>query len=187
MSFGFDAKATKGYDDVMAAIQAAKDAELLVISSSVKEVHGFRFHGLGRSELADPDSFESYGPGLFWAQRFFDGKSSVSNGDHLLVPMDSRTTASPGGPNEYVFYSDGGWSWSIPYIAGMYALAAQVDSGITPDLFWSLAMKTGRTIMLKNGDKTVSFGKILDPCALISALQNKASKTSRSKAEIDGS
>ena len=28
--------------------------------------------------------------------------------------------------NEYVFYREGGWSWSIPYIAGVYALAAQV-------------------------------------------------------------
>jgi len=62
--------------------------------------------------------------------------------------MDSRTTASFTGISEYVFYREGGWSWSIPYIAGLYALAAQVDPEIPPERFWSLAMETGRTIEL---------------------------------------
>jgi hypothetical protein len=93
--------------------------------------------------------------------------------DHLLVPMDSRTTASPGGPDEYVFYREGGWSWSIPYIAGVYALAAQVKPSITPDEFWSLALETGRTIQLQHNGETIAFGPILDPAALIKSLQTK--------------
>jgi len=85
--------------------------------------------------------------------------------------MDSRTTASPGGVDEYVFYREGGWSWSIPYIAGAYALAAQVKPTITPDEFWQLALQTGRMIELEHEGKVFEFGPILDPIDLVIELQ----------------
>ena len=83
----------------------------------------------------------------------------------------TRTTASPSGIDEYVFYSDGGWSWAIPYIAGLYALAVQVDPTITPDQFWSLAMETADTIELEHDGEVIPFGPIANPGALIEALQ----------------
>jgi hypothetical protein len=49
-------------------------------------------------------------------------------------------------------------------------LAVQVDPKITPERFWALAMKTGRTVEMKDGGKTVSLGPILDPVQLIAAL-----------------
>jgi hypothetical protein len=139
-----------------------------VISSSVEETHGFKFHALGRDPLADPDKFESYRPGMFWAVDFYSGKRF---NDRLLVPMDSRTTAGPHGPQDYVFYRQGGWSWSIPYIAGVYALAAQVNPAITPEAFWFTAMKTGRTIQITYQEESIPFGPILDPGALIEAVR----------------
>ena len=162
-----------GYDELTAAVEAAKSEGMLVVCSSIEQIHGFKFHGLGRSPLADPDGRESYEPGLFWAHIFYAG-SQFS--DRLLVPMDSRTTASPTGNTEYVFYREGGWSWSIPYIAGVYALAAQVNPKITPELFWSQAMKTGRTIALKHDGKTFPFGPILDPVALMNTLQKDTAR-----------
>jgi subtilisin family serine protease len=157
-----------GYAEITAATQAAKDAGMLVICSSVEEVHGFKFHALGREPLADPDQFGSYEPGLWWAQQFYNGRQFS---DRLLVPMDSRTTASPGGVDEYVFYRQGGWSWSIPYIAGAYALAAQVKPKITPDEFWQLALQTGQTIELEHDGQVIKFGPILDPASLVTELQ----------------
>jgi hypothetical protein len=159
---------SKGYDEITAATNEAKAAGMLVICSSVEQVHGLAFNGLGRAPLADPDKFASYEPGLFWAKSF-----GQPLGTRLYVPMDSRTTASPGGNDEYVFYREGGWSWSIPYIAGVYALAAQVDPTITPDRFWELALQTGRTIELQRDGKTVPLGPILDPVALIDALEKR--------------
>jgi hypothetical protein len=152
-----------GYDEMTAAANAAKAAGMLVVSSSIEEVHGLKFHGLGRQPLADPDAHASYEPGLWWASRFTGAP------DRLLVPMDSRTTAGPGGPEEYVFYRQGGWSWSIPYIAGLYALAAQVDPAITPERFWATAMKSGRTVYWKGRP----LGPIADPEALVRALHPK--------------
>jgi hypothetical protein len=162
ISFGW-AFGQRGYLEVTAAAQKAKAAGLLVICSSTLEVHGFKFHGLGRDLMSNPDDFASYRP-VRWLTSLY------ANHDCLLVPMDARATASPTGKGEYAFYGDGGWSWAIPYIAGMYALAAQVDPQITPERFWALALKTGRTIETKDGGKTGSLGPILDPVALIAAL-----------------
>jgi beta-lactamase regulating signal transducer with metallopeptidase domain len=161
-----------GYDDIMAACEEAKAEGIFVVSCSLDRVYGFNFAGLGRNPLAIPDSFESYEPGLFWAKGFYNGRTGFGSG-YLLVPMDSRTTASPAGSDEYVFYRQGGLSWSVPYIAGVYTLAVQVEPEITPERFWNLAMKTGRTIELEHKGERHSFGLIIDPVALISALQKK--------------
>jgi hypothetical protein len=157
-------------EEVMEAIEAAKNEGMLVICSSVEDIHGFKFHGLGRDPLADPDRFESYRPGLWWAEDFYEGQLFF---DRLMVPMDSRTTASPHGSNEYAFYRQGGWSWSIPYIAGIYTLAAQVQPDITPEHFWYLAMSTGRFIDIEYDGGIIPFGPIVDPISLIRAVQAK--------------
>jgi len=167
MSIGWS-PGDKGLDEIRAAAEAARKAGLLVICSSVEDVHGFRFHGLGRTPTADPNDVESYGPGLWWAEQFYAGQLP---GTTLLVPMDSRTTASPSGSEDYVFYRSGGWSWSIPYIAGAYALAAQVRPEITPDEFWSTALQTGTTIEVQHDGRAFSLGPILNPEALIAALR----------------
>jgi hypothetical protein len=153
----------KGYPEISEAVRKAKAAGMLVICSSVEEVHGFKFHGLGRDPASNPDDFASYQPARW-------GTFMYANRDRLLVPMDERTTASPTGKGEYAFYGEGGWSWAIPYIAGVYALAVQVDPKITPERFWALAMKTGHTLERKDSANSGSLGPILDPVALIAAL-----------------
>jgi hypothetical protein len=85
--------------------------------------------------------------------------------------MDARTTASPTGIEDYVYYRQGGWSWSIPYLAGMYALAAQVKPEITPEEFWQTALNTGRTIQLQHEGKEYEFGVLLDPQALMETIK----------------
>lgn len=159
-----------GYDEITAAVSEAREAGIFVVSSSLSETYGLHFHGMGRKPTADPNAFQSYEPGLFWQSYFYlDG----IHADTLLIPMDSRTTASEQGNRQYVFYREGGWSWSIPYIAGMYALATQVKPDVTPELFWETALQTGKTIQLQHDGKEFEFGVILDPQALIKALQSK--------------
>lgn len=162
----------KGYNEITAAVRSAKTAGILVVSSSIEQTHGLKFHGLGRRPLADPNLFESFEPGLFWAGRFYSDSRRPAS-DRLLVPMDSRTTASHTGTDEYVFYREGGWSWSIPYIAGLYALAAQANPAITPKRFWLRTMTTGRTIELTRDGRNIRFGPIADPVALIDSLQRR--------------
>jgi hypothetical protein len=164
-----------GYTEIITAVKEASANGIFVISSSLGQTHGLYFHGLGREPLSDPNKFEFYLPGIWWAKNFYAGMplnySDAPSIQTLLVPMDSRTTASPTGTEDYVFYREGGWSWSIPYLAGTYALAVQVKPDITPEEFWAAALETGRTIQITHEGKEYSFGVILDPQALIAALQ----------------
>jgi hypothetical protein len=161
-------KSKKGYDDINAAVNEAKVAGVFVVSCSLEETYGLVFHGLGRNPLADPDQFNAYEPGLWWSKDFYKTGKLASG---LLVPMDARTTASPTGTEDYVYYRNGGFSWVVPYIAGMYALAAQARPDVTPEQFWKLAMETGQTIQVEHEGKSYSLGPILDAQALIAALQ----------------
>jgi hypothetical protein len=166
----------KGYKELNDAVNEAKKTGLFVISSSLGRTHGLYFQGLGRFPLNDPNEFESYGPGAWWKKAFFSGQP-LSNypwsapAPMLLVPMDSRTIASPTGTEDYVFYREGGWSWAIPYLAGMYALSAQVKPEITPDEFWEIALRTGKTIKIRHNGQDYELGIILNPHALIDALK----------------
>ncbi len=85
--------------------------------------------------------------------------------------MDARTTASATGPREYEFGATAGISWAIPYQAGLYALAEQVDPAIAPARFLSLERQTGRTVEVERGGKRMALGPIVDPAALIAAVQ----------------
>jgi len=161
----------EGYQEMMEAVQKAQAAGILTVCVHGPDLReGFDLSALGRSPLADPDVFESYQPGIFLTKFFWAGPSSPS-GKSLWVPMDSRTTASPGATDQYVFYGIGGMSWAVPYVAGVYALAVQADPAITPERFWALAVRTGRTIELKRGGMTKRLGPIVDPVRLIGAIQ----------------
>lgn len=102
--------------------------------------------------------------------RFLEGNNIK---DMLLIPMDSRTTASPTGEDDYVFYRSGGWSWSVPYIAGIYALCCEVNPNITPEQFRKKAIETGVTTNINEKGKSYELGKILSPVELIESIEIK--------------
>ncbi len=169
MSIGLN-PAYAGYDNFLSAIEEAKAAGIFAISVSLDRTYGWNIWGLGRDSRSDPNNFQSYEPASWLRQQFWERGIPAQT---LLIPMDSRTTASPTGKEDYVFYRQGGMSWTIPYLAGMYALAVQVKPDITPQEFWKTALKTGRTIQLQHDGKDYEFGIILDPQALIEAIKTK--------------
>jgi hypothetical protein len=151
-----------GYEDMRDAVAEAEAAGILVVHV------GSGHLGLGRPPLVDPDRLTSYEPGLWWASRLYAGTLQE---DALLVPMDSRTVAAPASPHHYTFDRDGGQSWATPYVAGVYALAAQVHPDLTPELFWELARETGRPLNVEHEGQTYYAGRIVDPVALIGRLK----------------
>lgn len=180
ISVGWD-KERKGYDEVNAAVDRAKEAGVFVVSSSLINTDGYMFNGLGRDPLSDPEAPSSYEPGLFWKDKYYEygnefysimgQKAGINIDEVLLIPMDSRTTASPTDPKDYVFYREGGWSWSIPYVAGLYALACEVNPEVTPEIFWSTALKTGDTIKVQNSGKEYEMKKVVNPVKLMETLK----------------
>lgn len=161
---------TNGVPGVLAAIERATAANVFVITTSLERTHRISFQGLGRDPNADPDRVAAYRPGAFWSGHFWGG-GRFPPGKRLLVPMDSRTVASPAAADEYVHYAAGGLSWSVPWVAGLYALACQVKPAITPDQFWKEALDTGSTIRLERDGEAIEFGTIANPVALVARLQ----------------
>ncbi|MFA6093464.1 MAG: methyltransferase domain-containing protein [Elusimicrobiota bacterium] len=159
-----------GYETISAAIEHAKAEGIFVITSSLVRYYSYKFAGLGREPMSDPDSAASYGLGSFLLHR--DSLSWLDE-NTLLVPMDSRTTAGPKGVEDYAFYREGGFSWAIPYLAGLYALACEVRPDITPDVFWREALDTGTLLTVKKDGRDFKVGKIVSPVRLVASLKKR--------------
>jgi len=119
-----------GYEKALESIEKAKQEGIYTVY-----VGSNQYMGLGRNPLKNADDITSFTKREFWKKQEYDNYQ-------LLIPMDSRCTASPTGVNDYVFYRNGGVSWTVPYVAGLYALACQVNPDITPDVFWEEAFNT---------------------------------------------
>ncbi|SCG81644.1 hypothetical protein DW1_0023 [Proteiniborus sp. DW1] len=145
-----------GYKKALESIEKAKQEGIYTVY-----VGSDPFMGLGRDPLKSADELTSFSKGEYW-------KSFIYNNDELLIPMDSRCTASPTGIEDYAFYRKGGMSWVVPYVAGLYALACQVDPDITPEVFWEEAYNTSETITINDTQK---LGKIVNPIKLIEKIE----------------
>jgi hypothetical protein len=127
-----------------------------------------RLAGLGRLPYGDPDNFDSYTLGSF--ERFNPEYFS----ERIFFPMDMRTVAGVNGKESYWYMPEGGFSWVVPYVAGLYALCAQVYPDIEPELFWATLEKTAvhRTADL-DGDGNAEYEmRIANPTALVEAFRN---------------
>ena len=165
-----------GYQDACRAVKEAGTAGMMVITTDAATgmPSGVYAEGLGRPPTADPVNLLSYTPGLWWANTFYAGtfQNTVERDNMLLFPMDSRTMASFTGASDYIFNRSGGQSWVVPYIAGLYALTAQVDPAITPQQFWNAAIQAGKMIEIQHDGKIYTLGKIIDPTELINIIKD---------------
>lgn len=160
-----------GYSELMAAIRDAERQDVLVISVGMYGSRTVGILGLGRDPLADPDNTTSYQPAAFLNPNL-DKINNLT--EQLWIPIDARTTASPTGTNDYVFYGVGGMSWAEPYLAGIYALACQVYPQLTPDQFWKLARNTGTYLDFSRNGEQIKIGPVINPSGLIKALQTNS-------------
>lgn len=123
--------------------------------------------------LAPADDMASYTRPAYWFKEreipFYEELHDV------LVPSDYRTTASPTGDTDYVFYTHGGLSWAVPYVAGLYALGAQVYPDLTPELFWQTLRQTAAEARVQGTEgKTYNAHSLVQPVKFIEKLQNLA-------------
>jgi len=79
----------------------------------------------------NPDAPHSYRRGMFG-----------DAGTALWVPAGNRTTACWRGADLYTYEREGGMSWGAPYLAGLAALAYQIDPKIEPKTIVELWLRT---------------------------------------------
>lgn len=153
------------------AIQKAEAAGIVCCS-----VHNLmeEYLGLGRDPYGDPNDIASAKPGMFWETSLYTGEEVQgfkTETDLILVPMDARCVASPTGTEDYVFYPDGGMSWLVPYVSGLYVLACQASPGLTFDAFTQAARETAVPVSIEHEGKDYPYGFVLDAVALFDQLE----------------
>ncbi len=79
----------------------------------------------------DPNQASSYSQGFYGIKD-----------PQLMIPTSNKTIASHRGLDVYTYERKGGMSWAAPYIAGLAALAFQVDPDIDPGLIWDDLVRT---------------------------------------------
>ena len=150
------------YADYEKALNRAKEEGVFIMAVSSDVDYGFRFGGLSREPLGDPNNLNAY-----YATDLNEWKDE----GRIFFPMGSRAFSSYVGENDYSWIRSGGASWTAPYIAGLYAMALQVNPEVTPDLFWSAIEETADVKMDSVYNKNIL---IANPVNLISKLAGKS-------------
>ena len=99
----------------------------------------------------DPDSPSSYRKGRY-----------VRPDNAIRVPTGNKTTASHHGSDVYTYWTDGGMSWAAPYIAGLAALAFQVNPDLQPQAIVDQLVKTATH---------TKAGPVVNPVGFIEAVR----------------
>lgn len=94
----------------------------------------------------------------------------------LHVPASGRTSAKSGGQH-YIYWQDGGLSWTMPYMLGLYAIVIEIDPTLTQDELRKLALDTAYV----NDDDM----QIVDPVAFVSAALRRVGREAEAQAMED--
>ena len=163
---------TAGAEALEAAIARARAAGIAVVCVNSRDPLLEPWMGMGRRRRGSYNNRADFRPGVFWQELLYSGEFRGADGSLLLVPMDRRTAASPAGAEEYVQFAEGGMSWAVPYVAGLYALACQVKPEVTFAEFLAAAQATANPISIwKDEDAEYPYGRVVDPAALLAALE----------------
>lgn len=90
----------------------------------------------GRPPFLDRNNPENYDYS-FWPKN-----ADEKHAEKIILPADYRTTVQNEGKMAYVYSGDGGFSWAIPYFAGLAALAWSLDDVLTLEEIYRLIDST---------------------------------------------
>lgn len=121
--------------------------------------------------LTDPDSTDYCRPMTWLGEKGYPFYAKIQKPS---VPMDFRVTAAPNAVQDYVHYSQGGLSWAVPYLAGLYALGVQAYPGLTKEIFLQAARDTADTKECVYQGTPFTARYVVNPTALITHLQKLA-------------
>ena len=148
-------------------IQLAKDEGIAVITCEDKSA--YRIYPVNANPSGDINSSQDY---RIW-DAFKDDDEYYKDEEildqTLLIPGQHRTTAGMHNDYRYDGSVGGGQSWTIPYLAGVFAQAKQVRPDITFDEFYKIALETADKCY--NYDDKRYIGKLINPVKIIQAIK----------------
>jgi len=132
------------------AVRKATDSGILVVTCDPEALPIATLKRMEGRTVQSPSDYER--------GRYFH------SGAALGVPAANRTIASHKGVQAYTYDRTGGMSWTVPYLAGLAALAWQIDSTIQPQQMVELWRQTAA--------KT-EVGLVVNPAGLIEAVKKR--------------
>lgn len=155
ISDGFQKFSGEEWEKWQETIKRANNEGIIVVYSDLLTKK--KFTSGGCSTFKDRNN-----PSNYELNNYIKGSKAQKDKSWILVPANFRTTASNNGDDQYVHYAEGGFSWAIPYVTGMVALAWQVN----PNLSFEEIINT-----LIDTKTTASEGRyIINPEAFIEAI-----------------
>ncbi len=126
ISDGFGKQSGKEWDKWQEAVKRANSAGVTIVYSNSLGKDKFIWGGC--APLKDRNN-----PSNYELSNYLKGIKTNNDKSWILVPGDFRTTASNNGDNQYVYWGEGGFSWAIPYVTGLAALAWQINPNLSFD------------------------------------------------------
>jgi subtilisin family serine protease len=102
-----------------AALGKLREAGVAVVYSAPGVLSGFAWGGC-------PPFLDRDDPSNYARSPYFEKPQKGK----IIIPADYRSTASNAGDGTYVYWGRGGYSWAMPYAAGLAALAWQLRPGL---------------------------------------------------------
>lgn len=158
ISNGYHKNEDNTQNDFYEAIERAKENGIEVFTTTIAENYDYGLSGVKCDIGKDRNNFENY------YEVFEDYLIPMQK--NIGVPCGSSTIADMYGKDNYSYSGTTGLSYSVPWLAGMYALCLQVDPALTAEEFFDVAYKTGYAI-----DENY-LTHIIDPERLIQEIRN---------------
>jgi len=116
-------------------LNEAKKRDILIIYSDINSTHKyFTWGGCPPDKNPNiPNNFR-ISPLIIKDTSFYIGK--------ILIPADYRTTAQNHNCKSYTYWGNGGFSWAIPYLAGVITLGKSINSALSEEDLYRILIKT---------------------------------------------
>ena len=118
------------------AVAACEDAGIMVWFCG-------EYGGMSFLPMSDKNDYRNLVP-----EQWGGGRPSL-----VYVPAAGRTTAATLYGTEYIYWSSGGLSWTMPYVLGLYGTAVEIDPDLTQDDLRALIVDTA---YVHNGRKIIN-------------------------------
>lgn len=92
----------------------------------------------------------------------------------VYVPASGRSAAADTGYDQYIYWSSGGLSWTMPYMLGLYAIVLEIDPAMTKDDI--------RTLVKETAYESVQGLRIVDPLAFVCAALRRVGRDDEAEA-----
>jgi hypothetical protein len=113
-------------DQLVEAVKACTESGVMVWFCGDYAVAGF-------VPLSDRNNFNNLYP---------DPRYGTGSPNLVHVPGSARTGANGGKKNDYIYWAQGGLSWTMPYMLGLYAIVLGIDPALTQEEIRQMVVDT---------------------------------------------